>query len=270
MEKGYWENGVSRMSKSSADISAIGDDEPTSLAELFPGRFPAARPSGQGGRHARTASLTLLVDDRTFIRECIARCLRSASEHDEVLAFADIEACVGADIASERVGCILFHTHHRRASDPEIERGMAQLLERFPGAPIILMSDGDGADRILEALERGARGYIPTDAPVDVAVGATRLVSAGGTFIPASSLMAVTSANYGREVTPTARQFTQRQLAVLQRLRQGKANRTIARELAMSEGTVKAHVRNIMQKLKATNRTQVVFLTRDLFPGDRG
>jgi DNA-binding NarL/FixJ family response regulator len=57
------------------------------------------------------------------------------------------------------------------------------------------------------------------------------------------------------------RKFTVRQNAVLQALRQGKANKIIAYELNMRESTVKVHVRNIMRKLKARNRTEVAYLT---------
>ena len=52
-------------------------------------------------------------------------------------------------------------------------------------------------------------------------------------------------------------QFTPRQMAVLHHLKLGKANKSIARELEMSESTVKIHLRNIMKKMKAANRTEV-------------
>jgi len=58
--------------------------------------------------------------------------------------------------------------------------------------------------------------------------------------------------------------FTARQTAVIAALRQGKQNKIIAHELNMRESTVKVHVRNIMQKLKATNRTEVAYITNQL------
>jgi DNA-binding NarL/FixJ family response regulator len=54
--------------------------------------------------------------------------------------------------------------------------------------------------------------------------------------------------------------FTDRQFAVIEKLREGKANKIIAHELNMRESTVKVHIRNIMRKLRATNRTQVAYL----------
>ena len=180
--------------------------------------------------------------------------------------FETVDDCTRADIDSAKVAFVLYNRHHRPPSDPEEEGNLERLGEMFAAAPIIFLSDSEDPDRVLEALERGVRGYIPTSATIEIVVGAARLISAGGTFVPASSLLSLThSGEQPRPATPLAGQFTHRQLAVLHLVRQGKANRTIARELAMSESTVKAHVRNVMQKLKATNRTQIVFLTQELF-----
>jgi len=59
--------------------------------------------------------------------------------------------------------------------------------------------------------------------------------------------------------------FTERQLDVIERLRKGESNKIIAYKLSMGECTVKVHVRNIMRKLKARNRTEIAFLTNDMF-----
>ncbi len=62
--------------------------------------------------------------------------------------------------------------------------------------------------------------------------------------------------------------FTARQAAVIEALRRGKANKIIAYELSMCESTVKVHIRNIMKKLNATNRTEVAYKMDTLFPCD--
>ena len=98
------------------------------------------------------------------------------------------------------------------------------------------------------------------------------MVKAGGTFVPASSLLSA----YQRSRAPVGPQiqfnnlFTARQVAVVEALRLGKANKTIAFELNMCESTVKVHVRNIMKLLKAQNRTQVAYLVEQLMKGDGG
>jgi DNA-binding NarL/FixJ family response regulator len=209
------------------------------------------------------------IDDRTFIRECVVRCLESCYDGAaSVASFATTNDCVSTALDNANIAFVLYAIHHRRASDREIEQNLSQLMRAFPSTPVILLSDGEDADRILDALRRGARGYIPTSATLDVAVGATHVVWAGGTFVPASSISELTHTGEDAECEPVAAEFTPRQMAVLARLRQGKSNRIIARELNISESTVKAHVRNLMQTLKASNRTQIVFRTRDLFPSD--
>jgi DNA-binding NarL/FixJ family response regulator len=97
-----------------------------------------------------------------------------------------------------------------------------------------------------------------------------RLVGAGGTFVPASSLLeARRSAGQPLSKQALKIQLTARQIAVVNALRQGKANKVIAYELNMRESTVKVHVRNIMKKFNAHNRTEVAFIASGL-PGFNG
>ena len=209
-------------------------------------------------------NVIIFIDDRTFVRHCITTCLQTSYEYISILSFSNIQELVKAEIESAKVAFVLYGIYHRRASDPDVEQGLWRLKREFPSVPIIVLSDGESADSVLSALERGALGYISTNVSLDVVVGATRLVMAGGTFVPATSLIDLLDANAVEATTPTGR-FTKRQLDVMHRVRQGKTNRTIARELEMSQSTVKAHVRNLMQRLKATNRTQLAFLTKNLF-----
>jgi DNA-binding NarL/FixJ family response regulator len=160
-----------------------------------------------------------------------------------------------------------------RGRDADINRDIALLSQATNPLPTILMSDVEDADHIVDALERGARGYIPTSVSLDVAIEAMRLVRAGGVFVPASSLIA--SRRSAAEGAVAARQtrhamFTARQSAVVEALRRGKANKIIAYELNMRESTVKVHVRNIMKKLRAKNRTEVAFMASGFLNGDNG
>ena len=110
----------------------------------------------------------------------------------------------------------------------------------------------------------------PRALSIAVAVQAIELARAGGVYVPASSLIA---AHRVQEAPSTAVQksnglFTARQAAVVEALRRGKANKIIAYELKMRESTVKVHVRNIMKKLHATNRTEVAYLASRLLSGE--
>jgi DNA-binding NarL/FixJ family response regulator len=129
----------------------------------------------------------------------------------------------------------------------------------------------DCVESISAAFESGARGYIPTaSTAVELAVEIIRLVKAGGTFVPPSILYARAMIREG--ATPgaiTTQRFTPRQSAVLELLKLGKTNKIIAHELQVSESTVKVHIRNIMKRLKATNRTEVAARAHELELGER-
>jgi DNA-binding NarL/FixJ family response regulator len=102
-----------------------------------------------------------------------------------------------------------------------------------------------------------------------------RLVLAGGTFIPPGVLEAGEASDDSgdsQEFEPGPRRYlaelTPRQGEVFELLRQGKSNKLIAYELGMQESTVKVHVRQIMRKLKAINRTHAVFLAEAIVNGE--
>ncbi len=115
------------------------------------------------------------------------------------------------------------------------------------------------ADVLTDALEAGVRGYIPMSLPLGLLAQALDLVLAGGVFVPATAV--------ARRLPPSPAaskvdRFTGRQGEVLNALLKGAPNKLIAYELSMAESTVKVHVRNIMRKLKARNRTHVCVPTQ--------
>jgi DNA-binding NarL/FixJ family response regulator len=128
--------------------------------------------------------------------------------------------------------------------------------------PVVVVGDRESPNYIMDILARGARGYIPTSLSLALTVKALCLVHAGGVFVPASCLRTNQARPHGLPALGevSAVTFTERQIAVVLAIRIGKANKTIAYELNMCESTVKVHVRNIMKKLRATNRTQISFI----------
>jgi DNA-binding NarL/FixJ family response regulator len=197
-----------------------------------------------------------VVDEHSFTRECITRSLKEFDDSLDIMSFITCDDCLRI---FRDLDLILYHVHQSIAHNLSNDGRIATLKQLQEIAPVIILSGVDSPDSVLEALESGARGYIPTaSTSLELAIGIIRLVRAGGTFVPPSSLpvqrikgTAVTSKG------TTEEQFTPRQMAVLDHLKLGKANKVIAYELAMSESTVKVHIRNIMKKMKATNRTEV-------------
>jgi len=112
---------------------------------------------------------------------------------------------------------------------------------------------------------RRARFYLTANTSCKEVVEIIRFVKAGGTFVPLSSL-ALQRADRSASISMALKthQFTLRELAVLDRLILGKTNKAIAHELQTSESTVKVHIRNMMKKMSAKNRTEVVCLAYEL------
>jgi DNA-binding NarL/FixJ family response regulator len=155
---------------------------------------------------------------------------------------------------------ILYHTHHGpHYSDAQL----APIAKLLQPAPVIVLSADDSPEAVVAAFANGVRGYIPTaSTPIELALQIIRLVRAGGTFVPPSGLSPLRSDKGLTSQVTIDRRFTPRQMAVLDHLTLGKANKIIAYELSMSESTVKVHIRNRMKKMNASNRTEVACRAR--------
>jgi DNA-binding NarL/FixJ family response regulator len=199
-----------------------------------------------------------VIDEHSFTRECITKALQ---EFLEIVAFAACDDCLRSHGTHD---LILYHAHEnvaKKYSDQCLTK-FKQLLEI---APVIVLGV-DSIESILAAFESGARGYIPTaSTTLELAFKIIHLIKAGGTFVPPSSLSARMVSRRGAiPGAITTRELTARQIAVVERIKLGKTNKVIARELEMSESTVKVHVRNIMKKLDAKNRTEVARRAHEL------
>jgi DNA-binding NarL/FixJ family response regulator len=202
---------------------------------------------------------TVVIESRTLIRDCLARCLKGVNSDETVCAFASVADWLQESGQPPNPCLVLLCTGEQHFA--EIDRDISVLSRSFPAVMIVLLSDGEDVTHILSALDKGARGYIPTNMSLEVVLEAMQLVRAGGIFVPASSLLASRNAMADTAAAKGTglRLFTARQAAVVDALRQGKSNKIIAYELNMRESTVKVHVRNIMKKLNARNRTEVAF-----------
>jgi DNA-binding NarL/FixJ family response regulator len=148
-------------------------------------------------------------------------------------------------------------------------RMITMLRHHMGRIPLVLLSDRDVVEDIVAAIELGVRGYIPTSLEPSEAAAAVQCVEAGGTFVPASALIKFAQERqHGPQRGSNGldngsfESLTPRESEVLARLRQGKPNKIIAHELAISESTVKVFVRQILMKLHASNRTEAACLMR--------
>ncbi|MDM9620281.1 helix-turn-helix transcriptional regulator [Rhizobium sp. AC44/96] len=211
----------------------------------------------------------LIIDSRTLERECLATTLTRNGLGMEAFAVGSIAEWKRRKDNTQRVSAILLNIAGRKANDGALSDEIAAISAEFAPAPVVILADGDDLSQTLKVLEYGARGFIPTSVGIEVCVEAIALAIAGGTFILASnSFSAPAPMDRNPKARELARMFTLRQAEVVQALRKGKANKIIAYELNLRESTVKVHIRNIMKKLKATNRTEVAYKLNDIFQSD--
>ena len=123
-----------------------------------------------------------------------------------------------------------------------------RLLKKRPGAKILILTTYDTDEDIYRTMLAGAIGYVLKDTPSDELIGAIRAIASGQRYMSRTAGAKLA----GRIGAP---QITERELSVLRCVAAGQANKEIADALGISEGTVKSHVNNIMQKLGALSRT---------------
>jgi DNA-binding NarL/FixJ family response regulator len=121
----------------------------------------------------------------------------------------------------------------------------------FPQARIIMLTTSDGDADIQRAMRAGASGYLLKSMPMEELLGVIRSVHAGRRHIP-PEVAARLAEHMGDD------DLTARELEVLQLIRDGYRNKQIADQLSISENTVNFHIKNLMDKLQANDRTHAV------------
>jgi DNA-binding NarL/FixJ family response regulator len=221
------------------------------------------------------ASSIALIDERPRMRHCFARWLEESTHDAQIVTLSSpAEVLDNAQLAKD-AHLIVFSIGAARVADPEVLDSIHGFARSLPAVPILLLSDRDEVEEVAKAIRHGVRGYVPTKLELSELTAAIQCVEAGGTFVPADTLVRFvlhqrTPVNAGSEVERTLwEDLTPREMEVVARLRQGKPNKVIAYELEISESTVKAFVRRILIKLNALNRTQVAHLTEGQFDSIR-
>jgi two-component system, NarL family, nitrate/nitrite response regulator NarL len=147
------------------------------------------------------------------------------------------------------------------------------LKAQCPAARIVVLADHMEPTALARALQTGLNGFCLTAMPRETLLKALELVILGETFIPASMYFTIIGAAFHREhsmrgapaalipandfagVAPSNK-FSTREAQILHYLTQGASNKLIARELGLAEATVKVHIKSILRKTKAANRSQ--------------
>lgn len=207
-------------------------------------------------KEARSA--VVVIDPRVLFRESLIFQIRGDVTAPDVLGFSTIAQWQQVAREGALASVIVVAATHR--SIAQMNGELDTLVSVSPGVPIVILSELEDYHQVSEAMRRGLSGFIPMTSSVKVAQSAIALVLAGGCFVPSGIVCT-------RSTTPAAEgqargsvRLTEREAAVLGALQIGKPNKVIAYELNMCTNTVKVHVRNIMKKLQAKNRTELAYL----------
>lgn len=211
-----------------------------------------------------------LVDAHSFTRISITHLLETSthakrrSEDFMILPFPDPGKLLSC-YPECGVSLVLFSIGSGCSDDERVHDDISRLKQGLIDVPLIILSEREELHCVLSALRLGVHSYISTRLDPDVVIQALHLIQVGGVFVPPGVFLESFKETRESIVGPILLQgFTPRQLEVLQLLRTGKSNKVIAYELNMQESTVKVHVRQIMKKLKAINRTHAAFLASQM------
>jgi two-component system, NarL family, nitrate/nitrite response regulator NarL len=235
----------------------------------------------------------IVVDDEPFSQECVIEALRGSFPHERLIGIPSVDDLYRPD--GMTVTALLMKARARSLAADVINSDLKAVARYFPKTPVILISVYDDDVNVLEAFAAGVRGVVPVTVSLKIGIAAIRLVMAGGTYYPRpvlnnlpphngvmvddhapiapGSLAAMdngmpaeweqgTDTPLELRVNGLQVTFTAREAEVLAALQKGRSNKWIANQLNLSQNTIKVHIRHIMRKLNATNRTEAVILSQ--------
>lgn len=194
-----------------------------------------------------TRITVLVVDDHPIVRDGLRAIISSEPDLEMV---GDVgTGCEGVDAYfSLRPAVVVMDLMLPDIGGAEAIR---RICQRASGAQIIVLTTAAGDEDIYRALEAGARGYLLKDMVRKELLQAIRVVAAGRRYIPSQVGTAIAE-NLPRP------DITAREIEVLQLVASGFKNKEVAHRLDISEDTVNAHIKHILQKLNASDRTHAV------------
>jgi DNA-binding NarL/FixJ family response regulator len=227
----------------------------------------------RGSRKTKMAEQlhVLVIDDHPLFREGLKSLLAGLAPNARVSQAASVtDALAMAQAGPDAPTLVLMDWF---MPGPHGLQALAQVRTHFADVPVVVVSGEEAPETIREAIQHGAAGFIPKSTDPSVTVQALRLVLSQGVYLPPAALQLApenkldarrTDSPFGTHATQFASSLSPRQLSVLRCLLQGKANKVIAREIGIAEGTVKAHLWSVYQLLGVSNRAQAMYRAHEM------
>jgi DNA-binding NarL/FixJ family response regulator len=191
----------------------------------------------------------LVVDDHPVLRGGLADLLGQADGVE--LAGLAADGSAGVELAlDERPDVVLMDLEMPGVDGIEATR---RIRSSLPDTQVVVLTSFSDRDRILAALDAGAAGYLLKDAEPEELLRGVHAAAAGDAPLAPRAASALLEER--RETRPSA-ELTPREREVLLMVAEGLPNKLIARRLEISEGTVKAHLTRVFERIGVTDRTQ--------------
>lgn len=194
----------------------------------------------------------LIVDDDLVVADVLAVVLKKAWGA-ELRIVGDVETAKAEVTASGPYDLVL--ADFRLPGDSGLPF-ITDLVRMNGPSPVVLMSGKVGPETIHASIMAGARGYISKRIGVHHMLSRLEIVLSGETYIPPEVLVA----EVADQTSPPRIRLTDRERQVLSEVRQGRSNKEVARDLGISDITVKLHVRSLLKKFSLKNRTQLAMM----------
>jgi DNA-binding NarL/FixJ family response regulator len=197
----------------------------------------------------------LIADDHDLLRDTLVAFLGASDGFEIGTAASFPEACtrIREDEAYDLV-LLDYKMPGMQGLD-----SLREAMEMAGGQRVALISGQATREIAEQALELGAAGFVPKTLPAKSLVNAVRFMAMGEKYAPIDFMTQVDNS----DSPPLAQKLTPRELDVLKGLGQGFSNKEIARDLGLTEPTIKLHMKTLYRKLEVSNRTQAALAARE-------
>ena len=210
----------------------------------------------------------LIVDDHLLFAESLRLLLLGTLDAEGSVRCANSGAAALA--AARQLAPELVLLDWNLGSEPSQEALIEALKTELPEARLVVVSGEAHAEVVRRAIDAGAAGFVPKESTPALLIGALRLIADGGIYLPPQLLRAGAAPSAPsapgaperalRSLAEAYPALTPRQQEIVALLVRGLSNKAIARQLDISDGTVKQHLHPVFRALGVANRTEVVYL----------